>query len=80
MRINLGRLLMSVLWGFMLFNTFHPYVRPLNIFMNIALFFMIFMHVLQIMLLKALFMQDNPKISKWQTVRIFLFGVFELLD
>ena len=79
MGINIGRLLMLCVWGFMLVNIVHPYTRPLNIFMNVALVFMVLMHGLQVTMLKTTFTKDQPKISKWQEVRIFLFGVFELL-
>ena len=79
MGINIGRLLMLCVWGFMLVNIVHPYTRPLNIFMNVALVFMVLMHGLQVTMLKTTLTKDQPKISKWQEVRIFLFGVFELL-
>ncbi|MTD37347.1 DUF1145 family protein [Erwinia sp. CPCC 100877] len=84
MLINLGRLLMLGVWGFMLFNLLHPYPHPLNIFVNVAMVFTILMHGLQLTLLKASQAADNegkanqPLGAAWQ-IRIFLFGVFELL-
>ncbi|MBT0646842.1 DUF1145 domain-containing protein, partial [Escherichia coli] len=53
MLINLGRLLMLCVWAFLLLNLFQPFPKPLNIFVNVALIFMILMHGLQLTLLKA---------------------------
>ena len=47
MLINLGRLLMLCVWAFLLLNLFQPFPKPLNIFVNVALIFMILMHGLQ---------------------------------
>lgn len=52
MLINLGRLLMLCVWAFLLLNLFQPFPKPLNIFVNVALIFMILMHGLQLTLLK----------------------------
>ncbi|NDJ55936.1 DUF1145 family protein [Enterobacteriaceae bacterium 4M9] len=79
MLINLGRLLMLGVWAFMLLNLFQPFPRPLNIFVNVAMFFTILMHGLQLVLLKSTQAKDAPPISKLQEFRIFVFGVFELL-
>jgi putative membrane protein len=65
MLINLGRLLMLGVWAFLLLNLFQPFPRPLNIFVNVALVFMVLMHGMQM--------------TTGEKVRIFLFGVFELL-
>lgn len=53
MLINLGRLLMLGVWAFLLLNLFQPFPRPLNIFVNVALVFMVLMHGMQLALLKA---------------------------
>ena len=53
MLINLGRLLMLCVWAFLLLNLFHPFPRPLNIFVNVALIFMVLMHGMQMALLKS---------------------------
>ncbi|WP_025118964.1 MULTISPECIES: DUF1145 family protein [unclassified Serratia (in: enterobacteria)] len=79
MLINLGRLLMLCVWGFLLANLFHPYPKPLTYFINVALFFMVVMHGLQLVLLKSTQPKDQP-ISRWLETKIFIFGVFELLD
>ncbi|KEA50746.1 MULTISPECIES: DUF1145 family protein [Mangrovibacter] len=79
MLINLGRLLMLGVWGFMVLNLIHPFPKPLNYFMNVAMVFTFFMHGLQVTLLKASQGKDSPKIGTLQQTRIFLFGVFELL-
>lgn len=84
MLINLGRLLMLGVWGFMLLNLVQPFPRPLNIFVNVAMIFTILMHGLQLTLLKASQAADkngkaDQPLGAAQQIRIFLFGVFELL-
>ena len=37
--INLGRLLMLGVWAFLILNLVHPFPRPMNIFVNVALIF-----------------------------------------
>lgn len=78
MLINLGRLLMLCVWGFLLANLFNPFPKPLKYFIDIALFFMVVMHGLQLVLLKSTQPKESP-ISRWQETKIFIFGVFELL-
>ena len=75
MLINIGRLLMLCVWGFLILNLVHPFPRPLNIFVNVALIFTVLMHGMQLALLKS----TLPKMTTAEKVRIFLFGVFELL-
>lgn len=77
--INVGRLLMLCIWGFLIFNLVHPYPRPLNIFVNVALIFMVIMHGLQLSLLKATQPKDAPALGRGEQIKIFVFGVFELL-
>ena len=79
MLLNLGRLLMLCVWAFLLANLFHPFPKPLNIFVNVALFFMILMHGLQMTLLKATMPKDGPQMTRGEQIRVFLFGVFELV-
>lgn len=73
MFINFGRLLMLCVWGFMLLNLLHPFQRPLNIFVNVAMMFMVMMHGLQVTLLKATQLQDAAPMSKAEQTRIFLY-------
>ncbi|MBA0168436.1 MULTISPECIES: DUF1145 family protein [Pectobacterium] len=79
MLINLGRLLMLGVWGFLLLNLIQPFPRPLNIFMTVAMVFMILMHGFQLLLLKSSQPKDSPALNRALQARIFLFGVFELL-
>lgn len=79
MLINLGRLLMLCVWAFLILNLLHPFQRPLNIFVNVAMMFMIIMHGLQLTLLKATQPKDAKPMGRAEQFRIFLFGVFELL-
>lgn len=77
--INAGRLLMLCIWAFLLLNLVHPFPRPLNIFVNVALIFMVIMHGLQLGLLKATQPKDGAPLSNIAQAKIFVFGVFELL-
>ena len=79
MLINAGRLLMLGVWGFMVLNLIHPFPKPLNYFIHVAMVFTFFMHGLQLTLLKATQGKSAQHISAVQQLRIFLFGVFELL-
>ena len=79
MLINIGRLLMLCVWGFLILNLVHPFPRPLNIFVNVALIFTVLMHGMQLALLKSTLPKDGPQMTTAEKVRIFLFGVFELL-
>lgn len=79
MLINLGRLLMLFVWFFLLVNIFHPFPRPLNIFVNVALIFTVLMHGMQLALLKSTQPKDSPPLSRAQQFKIFVFGVFELI-
>ncbi|MEM7873148.1 DUF1145 family protein [Morganella morganii] len=76
--INIGRILMLAVWGFLIFSLVHPFPKPLNIFMHIATFFMVMMHGLLMALFNAGQPQDK-KLTAAGKVRVFLFGVFELL-
>ena len=79
MLINIGRLLMLCVWGFLILNLVHPFPRPLNIFVNVALIFTVLMHGMQLALLKSTLPKDGPQMTTAEKVRIFLFGGFELL-
>lgn len=79
MLINLGRLLMVFVWGFLLLNVFHPFPKPLKYFVDVALFFMVIMHGLQLVLMRTTQPQTAPKLSGLTQAKIFFFGVFELL-
>ncbi|HFZ8994640.1 TPA: DUF1145 family protein [Citrobacter freundii] len=79
MLVNLGRLLMIFVWAFLLLNLVQPFPRPLNIFVNVALIFMVLMHAMQLALLKSTLPKDGPAMTRGEKIRIFLFGVFELL-
>lgn len=79
MLINLGRVLMLCVWAFLILNLIHPFPRPLNIFVNVALVFTAFMHALQMIMMKTALPKDGPQMTAAEQWRIFLFGVFELL-
>ncbi|MDW8845254.1 DUF1145 family protein [Erwinia sp. MMLR14_017] len=79
MLINAGRLLMICVWAFLLLNLVHPFPKPLKYFIDVALFFMVVMHGLQLVLMRATQPKDAPKLSGLMQIKIFFFGVFELL-
>ncbi|PHM62768.1 DUF1145 family protein [Xenorhabdus ishibashii] len=79
MFILLGRAIMILVWGIMIFNLFHPFPKPLRYFMDIAMVFTVIMHAFQLLLLK----NSQPKdqnLSGFLQTKIFFFGVFELLS
>ncbi|MEQ1976865.1 DUF1145 family protein [Xenorhabdus sp. SGI240] len=78
MFIQLGRGIMILVWGIMIFNLFHPFPSPLKYFMNIAMVFTVIMHSFQLLLLKNSQPKDQ-KLSGFIQTKIFFFGVFELL-
>ncbi|MCC8466043.1 DUF1145 family protein [Photorhabdus bodei] len=79
MFIQLGKLLMICVWGFLIFNLIHPFPKPLKYFMDVAMIFMVVMHAFQMLLLKTSQPKDQ-KLSSLMQTKIFFFGVFELLS
>lgn len=79
MMINAGRILMLFVWAFLLLNVVHPFPKPLTYFVNVALFFMVIMHGLQLVLMRSTQPPGAPKLSGVTQARVFFFGVFELL-
>lgn len=79
MLLNLGRAVMLFIWAVLLLNLVHPATKPLKYFIDIALIFMVVMHGLQLVLLKATQPKNGPQLSKGLQFRLFVFGVFELL-
>ncbi|GAA0483249.1 MULTISPECIES: DUF1145 family protein [Tatumella] len=74
-----GRILMLFVWAFLLMNIVHPAPKPLKYFIDVALFFMVVMHGLQLVLLRATQPKDGPALGGLTQLKIFFFGVFELL-
>ncbi|RYA67785.1 hypothetical protein DD595_25965, partial [Enterobacter cloacae complex sp. 4DZ3-17B2] len=66
-------------WAFLILNLVHPFPRPLNIVINVALIFTAFMHALQMGMLKNGLPKDIPPMTGWQQLRVFIFVVFEQL-
>ncbi|OON39396.1 hypothetical protein BTJ39_14035 [Izhakiella australiensis] len=79
MMINIGRLLMVCVWLFLLWNLVDPFPKPLRYFVHVALFFMIIMHGLQLTLMKATQPKNAAPLSGKVQLKMFIFGVFELL-
>ncbi|QHM73427.1 DUF1145 family protein [Mixta intestinalis] len=79
MWLNLGRLMMVFVWAFLLLNLVQPFPKPLKYFVDVALIFMVIMHGLQLVLLRATQPKDSAKLSRLTQIKIFFFGVFELL-
>lgn len=79
MWIALGKLLMLAVWGFFIWNLVQPFPSPIKHFVNIAMIFMIVMHGLQLLMLKTMTTKDQEKLKGTDQLKIFIFGVFELL-
>ena len=69
MLINLGRLLMLFVWAFLILNRFHPFPRPLNIFVNVALVFMVLM-------IASLYLVGGKDVSKYKYILGFPQWIF----
>lgn len=80
MLINFGRVVMVFIWGVLLLNLVHPATKPLKYFIDVALIFMVIMHGLQVVLLKATQTANGPKMTRKEEIKLFVFGVFELLS
>lgn len=70
---------MLLVWGFMLYNLIWCFPHPLNIFIYVALILMVVMHTLQLLLLNTLQRYTGQTFPPMIQVKIFVFGVFELL-
>lgn len=79
MLINLGRIIMVFIWCVLLLNLVHPASKPLKYFIDVALIFMVVMHGLQLVLLKTTQPANASKMTRAEQVKLFFFGVFELL-
>lgn len=79
MFINIGRLLMLLVWTVMIYNIFIPFTKPLNYILNVAFSFMVIMHILKLIMLKIALTNEQIQFSKATQIRLFFFGVFELL-
>lgn len=80
MLINCGRVVMVFIWVVLLLNLVHPATKPLKYFIDVALIFMVVMHGLQVVLLKATQSNNGPKMTRKEEIKLFIFGVFELLS
>lgn len=60
--------------AFLLMNIVHPAPKPLKYFIDVALFFMVVMHGLQLVLLRATQSKDAPALSGYTQLKIFFSG------
>lgn len=79
MLINIGRLVMAIIWGFLLYNLVQPFPVPGNYFLYVGLAFMTMMHGLKVLMLKTMILPGQPKPTAAEQWRMFIFGVFELI-
>lgn len=78
MLIHLGRLLMLLIWVCLGFNLFFPFPKPLNYFLYFALAFMAIMHFLKVLMVAFIQSKSEP-LTLGHKIRLFFFGVFELI-
>lgn len=79
MLIATGKVIMLLVWAFLLSNLVHPAPKPVKYFIDIALVFMVIMHGLQLVLMKNTQPKDAAPLSGFAQLKLFIFGVFELL-
>lgn len=80
MFIVLGKIVYAFIWLFLLFNLIAPYPKPANIVANIALAAFAITHGLQAWLLSSTLSSQEKQQDRFRTLRMFIFGVFEVLS
>lgn len=79
MLINLGRLADAVRLGLSVIESVSALPEAAEYLCQRRADFMILMHGLQLTLLKATQPKEAPPLSRFEQIRIFIFGVFELV-
>lgn len=79
MLIFTGKVIMLLVWAFLISNIIYPAPKPLKYFIDIALIFMILMHGLQLVLMKYTQPKGSAPLKGMTQLNLFIFGVFELL-
>ncbi len=79
MLINLGRIVMLVVWGFLFYNLVDPFPVPVNYFLYVAMAFTVIMHGLKVVMISALVQPNEPPVTLADKWSIFIFGIFGLL-
>ncbi|WP_392558306.1 DUF1145 domain-containing protein [Orbus mooreae] len=80
MFILLGKILYLFIWLFLVFNLIVPYPKPANIVAYIALAAFVIIHGLQAWLLSSTLSSQEKQQDRFKTLRMFIFGVFEVLS
>lgn len=80
MFIMIGKAIYLCIWLFLLFNLIYPFPSPANVVANIALATFTLIHGLQAWLLNSTLSTQEKRQDKFKVLRMFLFGVFEVLS
>ncbi|MGL4270580.1 MAG: DUF1145 domain-containing protein [Plesiomonas sp.] len=79
MWLNLGRLLMLLVWALLLTNLVHPLSpHTLSVLLYLLLGLTLMMHALQLLLARTLLGKARP-LGRSGSLRVLLFGVLELI-
>lgn len=76
--INLAKAMILFVWLVLIFNLFAPFPGKAAIALYIMTGFLVFMHLLQMLIFIGAF-GDKINISSWEKWSILIFGIFALL-
>lgn len=75
--ITLGKVLMTAIWGVLLYNLFFPFNGQAGIAFYFLLALIAFMHIIQLLVIYGAF-SEKLKLTPLEALQVFFFGVFKL--
>lgn len=75
--LTFAKVVMLLIWVLLLSNLFFPFPGKAEIVFYLLLGFMIFMHLIQLLMIYGAF-SEKLKLTKSEALQIFIFGVFKL--
>jgi putative membrane protein len=75
--ITFAKTLMVIIWILLLSNIFFPFPGKAELVFYILLGFVIFLHLIQLLMIYGAF-SEKLKLTKSETLQVFIFGVFKL--
>lgn len=75
--INFAKLLMLIIWGVLISNLFTPFPGQIAVLLYLLLGFFVFTHLIQLLAIYNV-CAKKIKLTKYESVQIFTFGIFKL--
>ena len=75
--ITLGKVLMTTIWGILLYNLFFPFNGQAAIAFYLLLGFIFVIHIIQLLVVYGAF-SEKLKLTPFEALQVFFFGVFKL--